>query len=381
MEKKIRVAEVVEATTAGTRRHVTELVCALDPARFAVTVLGSTRRDPGFLADIDRMRRHGVDVAVVPMVRPISPFRDAAALFRLLGLLRRGRFDVVHTHSSKAGFLGRLAARLAGVPRVVHTPHTFAFQMEVSPFSMGLYRTLERLAACWTDRLICVCEAEREAARRAGLDRAGRCVVIPNGLPASAFEPTPDKGALRRRLGLRPEDRVVGMIGRLASQKSPLDLVAAAAFTLKREPDVRFVLVGDGPLMPAVRREIDALGLGDRVFAPGALENGAGLVSAFDVFVLPSRWESLPYSLLEAMAAGVAIVATPVGGVPDVIVHEKTGLLAPAGSPACLALAILELLEDKSKRRTLGAAARGRAEERYRLEPLVDRIERIYAGA
>jgi len=378
---KTRVAVIVEATTGGTRRHVADLVGALEASRFAVTLFCALRRDPGFRADLARLRQAGAAVVEVPMVRRLSPARDAAALVRLVRLLRRGRFDVVHTHSSKAGFLGRLAARLAGVPTIIHTPHTFAFEMQVHTAYRTFYRFLERIAARWTSRLICVCEAEREAARRAGLDRGGRCVVIPNGLPEAAFREEADRNAIRARLGLRPEACVVGMVGRLVPQKRPLDLVDAAASVLRQTSGVQFVLVGDGPLMPAVRREVETRGLSRTVLAPGALENGGALMPALDVFVLPSRWESLPYALLEAMASGTAIVAADVGGVSEAVVHGESGLLVPPGSPSCLTLAILELLADPGKRIAFGAAARKRAYARYRLETMVARVAELYAGA
>ncbi len=375
---KIRVLEIVEATSAGTRRHVTDLIGHLDPGRFAVTLIGATLREKGFLDDLALMRDRGVTVVVVQMVRNISPFRDVAAYFRILRVIRQGAFDVVHTHSSKAGFLGRLAARAAGVPTIIHTPHTYAFEMGVGRIRKAFYRRLERFAAGVTDKIICVCRSEAERALKAGLAPAGKFVVIENGLSEEAFALPAEASAARRTLGLGQDDLAVGMVGRFEPQKGHLDLVRAAPQIVERFPSVRFVLVGDGAKLPAVRQLIDNLGLQAHFVLPGAVENTLAVYPAFDVFVLPSLWESLPYSLLEAMAAGRAIVATSVGGVPEAIVPDETGLLVPPASPDSLAGAIMALLANPGKRQTLGAFAKERAQSRYRLDTMVSKIESLY---
>lgn len=377
--KRFRVAEIVEATAGGTRRHVTDVVCHLDPARFDVTVLGATLRDPGYADDIRMMREHGAEFFSVNMVRNISPLRDLAAFVRIRRLLRGGRFDLVHAHSSKAGFLGRLAARSLGMRAVVYTPHTFPFQMGVGPVHRALYRLLERAAAGFTDRYVCVCRQEAEAGLAAGLPMAGKYEVIENGLPASAFARTGDRAAARIALGLKPEDVAVGTVGRFEPQKGLPDLVEAAATVIPRNPRARFVIVGEGTLMPGIENLIDRFGLGDRFILPGALVDAASVYAALDIFVLPSRWESLPYALLEAMAAGNAIVATRVGGVPDAIVDGVTGRLVPPADPAALAEVVHGLIQSPGLRQSLGGAARERALQRYRLETMMAKLENLYA--
>lgn len=376
--KRIRVLEVVEATAGGTRRHVTELVCNLDAEKFDVSVLCSTLRDPGYLADIEAMHRHGARVTVAPMVRNISPLRDAVAFYRIWRHIRGGGYDVVHTHSSKAGFLGRLAAAIVGVRAIIHTPHTFAFQMGVNPALKALYRLLERRLSRLTHRYACVSRSEQESAVAAGLETAGKCVVIENGLPESAFSVSGDPERLRRELGLAPDDLVVGTAGRFEPQKGLHDLMRAAVRVVKQVPRVQFVLMGEGSLLPSIRELRDRLGLQDRVRLPGEIEQAASFYSAFDVFVLSSLWESLPYSLLEAMAAGNAIVATRVGGVPDALVQDESGLLVPPADPEALADALVYMLTMPGRRADFGAAARQRAHERFRLDEMVRKIEALY---
>lgn len=375
---RIRVLEVVEATAGGTRRHVTELVCRLPPARFEVSVLCSLERDPDYARDIHRMRQMGARVTVVPMVRNISPLRDGVAFGALVRHMRRGGYDIVHTHSSKAGFLGRWAAAVAGVPAIVHTPHTFAFQMGVAPWRRGVYLFLERLAARVTDRFICVCRSEREVAVAAGVAPAARCVVIENGVPLSACGRNGDRAARRRELGLAEDAPVVGMAGRFEPQKGHADLVKAAALVAARVPVVRFVLLGAGSLMPAVIAAIEQAGLREAFLLPGLVEDAVDYHAAFDVVALPSRWESLPYSLLEAMAAGKAIAATRVGGMAEAIEDGVSGRLVPPADPAAMAEALVGLLESPAERQALGAAARERARERYSLESMIARVAALY---
>ncbi len=376
--EKIRVLEIVEATSAGTRRHVTDLTGHLDSRRFAVTLVCATLREKGFLEDVQALRERGVAVVVIQMVRHISPVRDGAAFFRILRVIRRGGFDVVHTHSSKAGFLGRLAARVAGVKTIIHTPHTFAFEMGIGRVRKALYWGLEWFAACFTKRIICVCQSEADNAVKAGLAPAGKFVVIENGLSEESFSAPADQSDARRVLGLGAEARVVGMVGRFEPQKGHLDLVRAASWVVARCPDVCFVLAGEGSKWPAVRRLIDERGLGPHFRLPGVVDHPRLLYAAFDVVVLPSLWESLPYSLLEAMAAGKAIVATSVGGMPGAVVHGETGWLVPPEKPELLAAALVELLANPEKRQALGAAARARAQHRYRLGDMVAKVEALY---
>jgi glycosyltransferase involved in cell wall biosynthesis len=237
---------------------------------------------------------------------------------------------------------------------------------------------LERLAARVTSRFVCVCRSEREAAVAAGLTAADRCAVIENGLPESAFVDAGDREALRRKWGLDPEDPVIGMAGRFEPQKGHGDLLRAAVRVLKRVPGVHFMVLGEGSLLPDVKRLIERAGVAPAFLMPGSVENAAEYYSVFDLVVLPSRWESLPYSLLEAMAAGKAIVATRVGGMAEAIEDGVSGLLVPPANPEALAAALIRLIESPRERQALGAAARKRAHGRYRLDDMVSKVAKLY---
>ena len=224
------VAQVIEATTGGTRRHLLDLVTGLDPARFAVSVIGSPRRDPVFASDVEGLRLRGIGVTLVPMKREISPLSDLLACLRIYRQLRRSPVEIVHTHSSKAGFLGRIAARLAGVRAVVHTPHVFPFQMDVGAWRKSFYLQLERSATRLADRVICIYPGQKQEAVAAGLGPPEKFVVIENGVRsnAAAGDDPGVRRELRKRLRIGEDQPVVGSLGRFTRQKGYEFLVHAA---------------------------------------------------------------------------------------------------------------------------------------------------------
>jgi glycosyltransferase involved in cell wall biosynthesis len=287
--------------------------------------------------------------------RPISLWRDPAGLVELVRLLRRERPDIVHAGSSKAGVLGRLAAVLAGVPVRIFTVHGWAFAAH-SGLSSRLYRFADRAVEPLTTVTICVSEHEREAGLAAGTCASERTVVIPNAVDVA--------GAPRSSSAPRGRPLILA-VGRLKAPKDFSTLVRA----LGRLPSDSFdaLIVGDGPDRPRLEDEIRALGLAGRVAFAGERRDVPELLAGADVFVLPSRSEGHPVSLLEAMAAGVPVVASRVGGVPEQIADGATGLLVEPGDSAALAAALRRLTADPSLRRRLGAAGRLRAERAFDL--------------
>jgi len=382
-KSRLKVALCLESTIGGTRKHVRELALGLDPGRFEVHLVASLRRGREILFDLPALSRRGVRLHVVPISRRISPINDARSLDDLSRLFSRERFDVVHTHSAKAGFLGRLAARIAGVPRVFHTPHVWPFQW-AGGAARTLYWRLERLAAGWCDRLVCVGPGQREfglASRVAG-SNDNKLVVIPNGIDPGPIDAAADRKGVRAEMGIMPGDLAVGMVARLAPQKGVGKFLEAAALVARERGDVRFLLVGSGPLERRVRARARELGLGPaRLALLGHREDVPRLCSGFDVFALSSLYEGLPYVLLEAMAARLPIVATRVPGIDDVIKDGVTGRLAPPGDSGEIARALLGLLSDFDARYDLGQAARRRVVEAFPLECFIDAHARLYEGA
>ncbi len=378
-ETRIRVVEILEATTGGTRRHLFDLVTNIDRSRFDVSVICSTLRDPAFVNDIEIIRGLGISVINVPMRREISPVHDLVALWRILSHLRSQRPDVVHTHSSKAGFLGRIAARLAKVKLVVHSPHVFSFQMDGSNLARAFFFRLEQFAARLTDHLVCVSPTERSIAISCKLATDGSCTLVTNGVRS----PDPDQCTINRRtkrseLGLNDDDLVIGAIGRFTRQKGFGHLLSAAKLLSDELPRARFVLIGNGELYRDIEQRIRDDGIANRCLAVNTTEDLSAYYPIFDIFLLTSLWEGMPYAMLEAMSTGSAIVAFSTGGVKDVIAHNSNGILVPPHSDTELASAISNLASDPQKRDDLGVAARRLIASDYTLGAMVRHIEEIY---
>ena len=375
---RIKVLEALEAAAGGVLRHVFQIAEHIDKDEFDLTVAISPARMVHPERDLQRLRDLGVRVEIVPMLRRPAPVADVAALRRLVRLMRREKYDVMHAHSSKAGFLGRLAARRAGIERVFYTPHAFAFQCGGAPGWM--YRQLERVGASFGGTIVAVSESEKELALEARLAPPGRARVIRNAIEAPPLPAPEDRRRAREKLGLPQSAPVVGSVGRLAPQKG-LEYVVRAAGRICAERDgVRFVLIGGGPLEPRLRGLAERLGIADHVLFAGRRDDAADLCAAMDIYVQPSLWEGLPYALLDAMGRGLPAVATDIAGNSDAVTDGATGLLVPPRDPAALAGAILDLLDNGEKGRQLGDAARDLVVREHNVEDFIASVEALYRG-
>jgi glycosyltransferase involved in cell wall biosynthesis len=294
--------------------------------------------------------RSGVEfVHLQHLRRPVSPYRDLRGFAELYRLLRRHRPDLLHASSSKAGVIGRLAAAAARVPVRVFTVHGWAFSAH-SGAASGLYRWADRIAGRATTATVCVSQRERADGLRARTCRADRTVVIPNAVDVDAYPQAPLERDVPRLIS----------VGRLAAPKDWSTLLYALA-ALEPETFAELMIVGDGPDRERVEDELARSSLRRRVRLLGERDDVPGLLSDADVFVLASRSEGLPLSVIEAMAAGLPVVASDVGGVGELVREGETGLLVPPGDPAALADALRLLLADRGLRRRLGSGGRERA--------------------
>ena len=324
------------------------------------------------------LREAGVRVHELPYARGYgSPSRDAGALAALVRLLRTGRFDLLHVHAAKAGMLGRVAARIAGVP-VVYSPHCLPFVGDVSAARRHGSALLERAAGGATDALLCVCEDERAQALQHRLVPPARAHVVHNGCAVpERVEPDP------RLAGLRAGDGVVvGAVAVLREQKGLSDLIRAAPRVLAASPRARVAIVGSGPLEERLRAEAAAAGLDrDPRFALLPYEGpSARHLRALDVYVLPSLWEAFPIGVLEALACGVPQVATDVGGVAEAVTPE-TGVLVPPSAPHALADALAALVDAPARRSAMAGASTELHAARFTLERMVGGTAAVYARA
>ena len=286
--------------------------------------------------------------------RSINPLRDAAGLVELMSLIRRERPQILHASSSKAGVLGRLAAATTRVPVRIFTVHGWAFSA-YSGLASRLYRVADRLMAPLTTMIICVSERELADGLAAGTCKADRAVVIRNAV---------DVAAAPRSRHERATPRLIA-VGRLKAPKDFLTLIRACAALTAGSYEA--LIVGDGPDRAAIEAEIERLGLEDSVRLAGERADVPELLADSDVFVLSSRSEGLPVSVLEAMAAGLPVVASRVGGLDELVVDGETGILVPSGDHEALAAALTRMVEDRGLRRRFGGAGRSRAEALFDL--------------
>ncbi len=323
-------------------------------------------------------RASGVPVHVVDdLVRRPDPRRDLRTVVRLAALFRRRGYRLVHTHSTKAGLLGRLAAWLAGVPAVVHTVHGFPFEMGPG-LRTRAYSAVERLAALLTDRVVCVGEVLRRQVEALGMAPGRKLVTIYSGLDFAACRPRRAAEETKRRLGVEGAWPIVGSVGYLMEAKAQHDLIEAAARLVPRYPRLVLLLVGEGPLRPFLERRIADLGVGAHARLLGERDDVADLLPVFDVYAMSSRREGVGRALSEAMYAGLPVVTTAVAGVTELVADEETGLLVPPRNPERLAAAIDRLVADPALARRLGAAAGRRARELMSVDRMIADLVRLY---
>lgn len=325
----------------------------------------------------------GLEVVEVPaLVRPVRPLLDLRAYRDLKQLFVRERFDVVHTHSSKAGILARLAARHAGVPLVVHTVHGQAFHPYQSRWANAAYILAERWAARHCDRILAVAQAMVDQCVAARVAPAERYRVVYSGMnmePFLAARPDPE---LRRALGIPAGAPVVGKIARLFELKGHSYLLAAAPRIAAAVPDVRFLLVGDGILREQIRARAAELGLGDRFVFAGLVPPAdvCRYTALMDVLVHLSLREGLPRTVVQALATAVPAVGFDLDGTPEVIIDGVTGRLCAPGDTLAVATAVIGLLQDGVARQRLGAAGRERVRNQFCWRRMAEIIEQEYAA-
>jgi glycosyltransferase involved in cell wall biosynthesis len=376
---RIRVLHVITRLIVGGAQENTMLTAALlDADRHAVAVGCGPQTGPeGSL--IPEVRERGIPLTILPsLVREVNPLKDMAALVALVRLIRRGRYDVVHTHSSKAGILGRWAAYLAGAPVIVHTVHGWGHHDRQHPLVRHLYIVLEQLTQRITDRLIVVSPRNIQKGLADGIATSEKYVTIRSGIDLERFwQPSRPPEAVRGELGIPLRVPVVGTVTRLSPQKAPLDFVTVAAQVAAQRQDVHFVLVGDGPLRPDVEAQVSALGLTARVHLTGLRRDVPDLMHSFDVFALTSLWEGLPRVLPQAMVTGLPIVATAVDGNAEAVADGVNGYLTPPGDPRAMATALLGLLETPALSKSMGEAGQAKAGE-FDLRKMVSDIAALY---
>lgn len=356
-----------EPQPSGQTTHVLSLAEGLDRHHYSLTVA----LPENLKQSIEAFQRTGVKVVPLRM-RKVAWAIEAVAT--LIHLVRYEEFDIVHIHSQEAGLLGRLVSWSAGARTIIYTPQT----LDIRRASLHKpYRLIERLLALVTTSVISVNELDRRRLIEWGLP-SQKVATIHNGIDLSPFEEPIDIGDLRESLGLDASAPLVMQVGRLSAQKDPLAFVEGAAQVVHQYPTAQFALVGDGPLRDAVMARIRELGLERYVYWLGWHNDAFRLIGAANVVTLTSRWEGTPYALLEAMAWSRPVVATAVNGCPEIVLDDVTGFLVPPGDTRAWARKASELLDNPALANVMGQQGRKRVEERFTLQQMIGRLERLY---
>lgn len=374
MTGRARILHVItRLEPGGAQRNTLYTIAHLDRQRFEPALAWG----PGDPLDADAAAIEDVRREPVPeLVRAVSPALDARATRHLVEVMRRLRPQLVHTHSSKAGVLGRVAAKLARVPVTVHSIHGFGFTpLQPAPVRV-LFVVVERIMARWTDHFIAVSERNLDTGLALGLFEPDRVSLIRSGIDLAAFRAA-DAGDVRRRLGVPEHAPLVVQVGNFKPQKAPLDFVRVAARVAERAPDAWYVMVGDGALRAAAEELADDLGIAGRTVFAGWWDDVPGLLAASRVSVLTSHHEGLPRAAVESLAAGVPVVATAVDGTPEVVRHGVNGFLVEPGDVPRMADRVAALLRDEPLHHRLADAAPLGLDD-FDIDGMVRRQEDLY---
>ncbi len=372
----MKIAHIITRLELGGAQQNTLYCCAHhDRKKYEVLLISG---EGGYL-DGAAQKIPGCKTYFLPELKhPIRPYWDHQALQRIEAILRAEKVDLVHTHSSKAGILGRLAAKRAGVKAILHTVHGWGFYPGQFLPVKWLYQALERWAAGFTDVLIAVSRENVETGLKAGIGRPEQYRVIHSGIDPKLYQAGRAQAALARR-EFRSEGRpTVLVLSNFKKQKSPFEVVAVAEKLAKEVPKALFLWAGDGPMMGKVRASIRSKGLEDNFRLLGWREDVGALLGACDVLLLTSLYEGLPRVVLQAMAAGKPVVATAVSGTPEAVRHGITGFLHAPGEPGAMAVSLSLLLKDPAKARKMGQAGKRALKGTFLIREMLKEIEGNY---
>ena len=375
---KIRVAHVItRLCKGGAQENTFHTVRLHDRARFEPHLIAGYARGPEGSIEA-AVEAAGIPVLREPgLTRNPAPLRDLLTLRRLTRRFREARYDIVHTHTSKAGWLGRIAAHRAGVPIIVHTPHGNIFDGYFPAPVTRVFVWMERHAARRTGRIIELTPRGIEEHLAEGIGQRSQYRVIFSGIDTQPFaEAIARRRETRDALGVPEERTLIGYVGRLEPIKGPRHFIEAAREVARLIPDARFVVIGDGSQRDALKQQASALG--ERIQFLGMRQDIPNLMAALDILAVPSVNEGMGRVLLEAGAAAIPVVASRVGGIPDIVDDGETGLLVPPRDDAALAKAMLELASQPERRRLMGDTARAKVVPHYSLDNMVRQIEALY---
>ena len=387
--KRIRVVHIITRFDKGGSAENTFLtVLGLDRQRYDVSLITGMTEElrmgevegKATVRNLTRIKEAGIALHIIPeLVRNIQPLHDLQALIKINRKLREIKPHIVHTHTSKAGILGRFSACLNNVPVVVHTPHGHVFWGYFGPLISRLFIILEKFAAHGTDRLVMLTEQEKEDHTPYCIGKEELFTVIHSGVNLEPFlRADKDRERMRKELGIPADAFAVGTVGRLTAVKGQRYLLEAAAKLSRDIPGLFCILLGDGELREELKAGASDLGIGEHVLFLGWRDDVAAIISVFDVFVLPSLNEGMGRVIVEAMASGKPVVASDVGGIRNLVGDKENGILVRPADPEGLAKGIKDLYGDPKRRVRMGEAGRLKAAA-FSDRAMIEKIDTLYS--
>lgn len=372
-EKPIKILHIAATTTGGVGLMILYLAKYLDKKLFEVSVAFG----PGYLLDKEFFKE-GISVYAISTSRKINPFLIVKGFFQIYRLIQKKRFDIVHSHTSVGGLIGRVAGKLAGVPVVIWSIHGFASHEGQNRFKKYIFLLIERLMDKFTDHYVAVSEALKKEGIQNRISTPDKITVIHNGIELRNFNKDFNVSQKKKELGIDMSPTIIGTVTRLEPQKAVHDFIVAVSYVKETYPDVKVVIIGDGPLRRKIEELINDLKLNDNIILLGWRNDVPEILAVLDIFCQSSLWEGCPMSLLETMAIGKPIIATNVGGVKEIVEDDNTGILVPSGDPKAMADAIIKLTNNKEKTMKMGMNGRRRVESFFNMDLMLVKYERLY---
>ncbi len=378
----MHICHIITRLIIGGAQENTVLTCRglVDKGHEVTLIAGPETGPEGSLWD--QARESGCNLIQVPALhRAVRPLGEVLAYCKLVHLLRRLDPDVVHTHSSKAGILGRAAASRADVGVIVHTIHGMSFNRTQTPAVRMLYRWVERRAAKRCHKIVTVADAMIDQAVAAELAPRGKFTKIYSGMETNRFEPDAfARGRARRAWGIEDDDIVVGTIARLFHNKGYEEIIEAMPAAIAKEPKLRFVWIGDGAHRTQYEQRLDAIGLRRRVHFLGLIDPDqvGPQINGFDILLHASKWEGLPRAVVQGLICEVPAITFDNDGAPEVVTTDETGICVPLGDTDAMSTAIVKLARDRDLRARLGQTGRVRCMAMFNWKRMVDELDELY---
>lgn len=379
MTKKIKVIHIITRLILGGAQENTYLTTKLlDKNKYEVILIsGPTFGEEGSIED--KVKEEKIRLIIIQeLTREISLLQDLIAFLKLYGIIKKEKPDIVHTHTSKAGILGRFAAKISGVPIIIHTPHGHVFQSYYGFFKTKLFLFLERFASVITDKIITLTDVEKEEHLQFKVGKREKFITIFSGVELDKFlNVNVNKNKKREELGLNKDDKVLCCVARLVPVKGHKYLIEAMPKILKEIPNVKLLIIGDGELRQDLENLAKNIGIADKIIFLGLRFDVPELLSILDLFVLPSLNEGMGKVLIEAMACSLPVVASEVGGIKEIVINNETGMLVPPKDSEKMAKNIVYLLNDDELAKKMGIKGKQRALE-FSSNVMVEKINKLY---